>query len=59
MRKKDKTWSDTVYEKMLVGENFHGFRSFSLDRESFPMNYGLIDQQYKPTELLQWKLYHK
>ena len=30
--------------------NFHGF---SLNRESFPANYGLVDQQYKSTKVLQ------
>ena len=27
---------------------------FSLNCESFPANYGLVDQQCKSTELLQW-----
>ena len=31
------------------GVIFHGF---SLDRESFPVNYGLVNQQYKCTEML-------
>ena len=28
------------------------FQQFSLKRESFPANYGLVDQQYKSTEML-------
>ena len=32
------------------------FSQFSLDRESFPLNYGLVDQQYKSTEMLQQKI---
>ena len=38
-----KPLSYTIYKKMSVGENFC---SFSLNHESFPMNYGLVDQQY-------------
>ena len=41
---------------MSAGENFHVFRGFSLDRNSFPINYRLVDQQYKSTELLQQTL---
>ena len=50
---------NTVYGKSSVGENFHGFCNFSLDRESFPVKYGLVYQQFKSTELLQQTLYHE
>ena len=43
----------------LIWENFNSFYGFSLDHKSFPVNYGLVDQQYKPTELLQQKFYRK
>ena len=39
--------------------NFHSFHSFSLNHECFPANNGLFDQQYKSTEMLQWKFYHE
>ena len=42
---------------MSTGENFHDFHGFLLDHKSFPTNYGLVDQQYKSTEMLQQKLY--
>ena len=38
---------------MSAEENFHGFCGLSLDHEPFPANYGLVNQQYKSTELLQ------
>ena len=47
-----------IMEK-VHGENFCGFCGFSLDHESFLMNYGLVDQQYKSIELLQRKVYHE
>ena len=37
---------------MFEGDNFCGF---SLNRESFPMNYGFVDLQYKPTSMLPQK----
>ena len=44
-----------MFKKYCIQENICGknFCSFSLDNESFPANYGLVDQQYKSTELLQ------
>ena len=36
----------TIYGKTSTAKNFHGF---SLNGESFPMNYGLVNQQYKST----------
>ena len=47
-----------IWEK-ICGGNFCSFCGFSLDRESFLMNYGLVDQQYKSIELLQQKFYRE
>ena len=48
-----------MYRKTSAGENFCSFCGFLLDPESFPTNYGLVDQQYKATKLLQQKFYCK
>ena len=40
---------------MFEGENFHVFCSFSLNRECFPTNYGLVDWQCKSTSMLLQK----
>ena len=32
---------------MFEGENFCGFRGSPFNREYFPMNYSLVDKQYK------------
>ena len=47
----------TVYRKTSAEENFRGFRGFLLNCKSFPMNYGLVNQQYESTKLLQQKFY--
>ena len=44
---------------MYAGENIRGFHDFSLNCESFPANYGFVDQQYKSTEMLQPMFYHE
>ena len=41
------------YMAKFLWKNYCSFHSFSLDRESFPTNYGLVDQQYKCTKKLQ------
>ena len=38
---------------------FCGFHSFSLNCKSFPLNHGLVNQQYKSTKMLQQKIYHE
>ena len=45
----------SIWENVCGGS----FRSFSLDHESSPANYGLINQQYKSIELLQQKFYRQ
>ena len=37
---------------MFEGGNFRGFRGFTLNRECFPTNYGLVDWQCKATSML-------
>ena len=37
---------------MFEGENFRGFHGFSLNRECFPMNYGLVDWHCKSKSML-------
>ena len=44
---------DTAYSKRFVHEKFH---SFSLNRESFSVNYDPVNQQYKSTRMLEQKL---
>ena len=39
----------TVYDKTSAAENVSSFCSFSLNCKSFPVNYGLVNQQYKST----------
>ena len=39
----------------IRGENFCAFNSFSFSGECFPMNYGLVDWQYKSTSMLSQK----
>ena len=46
-----------------IWQNFRGgkllwFSQFSLNYESFPVNHGLVDWQYKSTKMLQQKFYH-
>ena len=41
---------------MFDRKNFCGFHGFSLNCDSFPINYGLVDRQYKPTSMLLRKL---
>ena len=45
--------------RILYTGKLRGFCTFSLDHESFPANYGLVDQQYMSTELLQQKFYYE
>ena len=45
----------TVYNKTFEGHNFHGFHSSPLNRESFPTNYGIVNQQHKSTSILPQK----
>ena len=42
-------------DNILYTGNVYGetSRSFSLNHKSFPVNYGLVNQQYKSTEMLQ------
>ena len=56
-----KTMMNTVYsyDKTLEGGNIRGFRGFSLNRECFPMNYGLVDWQCKSTSMLPLKFSRK
>ena len=56
--RKAKALLHTIYGKTSEGENFCGFHSFSLNYESFPVNHGLVDWQYKSTKMLQQKFYH-
>ena len=41
----------TVNGKTFEGENFRGFRDFSLNCKCFPMNYGLVNWQCKSTSM--------
>ena len=43
----------------VQGKIFCDFHGFSLDCKSFPVNYDLVDQQYKSTELLQQIFYRE
>ena len=43
---------NAIYGKMFKGESFRGLCSFSLNRECFPTNYGLVDWQCKFTSML-------
>ena len=45
----------TVYSKTFEERNFHSFCGFSLNRECFPTNYGLVDWQCKSTSMLARK----
>ena len=40
---------------MFEGENFRGFHSSTLNWESFPVTYGLVNKQYKFTSMLLQK----
>ena len=46
-------------EKPSQGKTFMIFMVFTFHSTAnvIPMNYGLVDQQYKPTEIIQEKLY--
>ena len=48
-----------IYGKMLQGENLCDFCGFSLNRECFPTNYGLVDWQCKSTSMLPQKFSHE
>ena len=50
---KSKLATFTVFGKTSVGENFHGFHGFSLNLKCLPANDGLVNQQYKSTEMPQ------
>ena len=41
-------------DQICTQQNFQGggFHGFSLNCETFPMNYGLFDRQYKSTGML-------
>ena len=40
-------------DQICTQQNFQGgFHDFSLNRETFPVNYGLFDRQYKSTSML-------
>ena len=48
----------TIYGKMSAGEIFAVFHS-TVDNSVNSVKYGLVDQQYKSTELLQQKVYRE
>ena len=45
-------YAHAVYSKTFEEENLCGFRGFSLNRKSFPTNYGLVNWQYNSTSML-------
>ena len=62
MRKKNKTWSDICIWQNVSKGKLLWFSQFFTWPQIFShnfANYGLVNQQYKSTELLQWKLYRK
>ena len=46
----------SVYSNTFGGTTFH---SFSRNCNSFPMNYGLVNRQYKSTSMLPGTIYHE
>ena len=56
MRKAKALLLHTVYGKTSEGKAFVVFTPFSLNYESFPVNHGLVEWQYKSTKCYS-KLY--
>ena len=50
---KSKLATFTVFGETSVVENFHGFHGFPLNHKCLPVNHGLVNQQYKSTEMPQ------